>query len=205
MSGLGFKGKWSQRLSLGSFILTWGFWGFWRNGGKGLPVPVGIYLSLGCPDDSYTQEASKFVKSWQVDIDVGSQFNSYQTHHEDGPYLGIRMNDTWNDGSTERHWFMHYNCLHYGGWVSPYIISGAGLDFGMSARPPLRWLFSFSVGKSVMNLPTMIELDPSLPRVLLLRKDQELASQHVDYVDHIYPIIRGRDNLNAVQVIKQLK
>ena len=51
----------------------------------------------------------------------------------------------------------------------------------------------------------MFTCDPSLPRVLCLREDGELASAEVDYVDDIHPTSRGRDSANAIAAAKWLR
>lgn len=66
---------------------------------KWLTMPVASYLLMGSPDEDYSQDADMFIKSWQSDIDVGSQFHNFVAHHQDRPYLGVRMIDTSNDGS----------------------------------------------------------------------------------------------------------
>jgi hypothetical protein len=173
---------------------------------KWLSKPVGSYLLEGSPDEDYTQDASTFIKSWQSDIDVGQQFNNFQAHKDDKPYLGVRMIDTRNDGSLERHWFSRYIVLHFGGRGSPYC-AGVGqlrileLCKGHPQDPKSR----FGWERVHLNLPTMPNWDPSLPRVLLLRSDQEMASQEADYVDDIHPVSRGVDETNAVLDAKQLR
>jgi hypothetical protein len=62
-----------------------------------LTLSVMAYLLAGSPDQDYTQDATEFIKSWQVDIDVGQQFHNYASHHCDRPYAGVRMIDTRNE------------------------------------------------------------------------------------------------------------
>jgi hypothetical protein len=62
----------------------------------------------------------------------------------------------------------------------------------------------FQWERVVLNLPTE-QWDPSLPRVMLIRKDGELAVRLVDYVDDIHPATRGIDNSNAVRTDHFLK
>lgn len=52
----------------------------------------------------------------------------------------------------------------------------------------------FQWERVVLNLPTMMEMGPLLPRAILLQKDEELAVQHVHYVDDLHLVIQGRDN-----------
>jgi hypothetical protein len=57
-----------------------------------------------------------------------------------------------------------------------------------------------------LNLPGSLGYDPSLPRVLLLRKDGELATREADYVDNIHLVVRERDDESkARQACAQLK
>jgi hypothetical protein len=62
-----------------------------------LSVPVGTYLLMGRPDQDYTQDATKFIKSWQSDIDVSKHFLNWQAHEDNRPYLGVRKYETRND------------------------------------------------------------------------------------------------------------
>ena len=154
---------------------------------KWLSVPVDNYLKMGSPDQDYTQEATTFIKSWHVDIDVGQQFNNFAAHHKDRPYLGVRMFDTNNDGSVEREWFMRFSALHFGGRASPYIACmGQQHILELARGQPNNLNSPFHFVKVVLNLPTSITWDPSLPHVMRICKDGELASAQVDYVDDIH-------------------
>ncbi len=44
-----------------------------------------------------------------------------------------------------------------------------------------------------LNLPGSRWYDPSMPRVMLLRKDGELAMREANYVDDIHPVTREKD------------
>ena len=173
---------------------------------KWLSVPVDTYLKMGSPDQDYTQEATTFIKSWQIDIDVGQQFNNFAAHYKDRPYLGVRMIDTNNNGSTEREWFMRFSALHFGGRCSPYIACmGQQRILELARGQPDDLSSPFHFVKVVLNLPTSMTWDPSLPRVMRISKDGELASAQVDYVDDIHPTARGIDDTNATLVAKYLK
>ncbi|KAL7476116.1 hypothetical protein ACHAW6_001994 [Cyclotella cf. meneghiniana] len=140
---------------------------------KWLSKPVGIYLQQGCPDEDYSQDASNFIKSWQANIDVGQQFNNFQAHRDDRPYLGVRMIDTRNDGSFERHFFMRYSVLHFGGRNSPWQACQVQLRILELAKgSPDDPANACQWDHVILNLPTMPSWDPSLPRILLIRKDQ---------------------------------
>jgi hypothetical protein len=122
---------------------------------------------------------------------VGQQFNNFVVHESDRPYLGVQIIDTRNDGSVEHQWFMRWCVLHFGGQSSPYNVGCSQLRMlelckGDPKDPSSR----FSRNRVHLNLPTMPKWDPSLPRVLLLRADGELASQEVDYVDGIHSVTR---------------
>jgi hypothetical protein len=174
---------------------------------KWLSVPVDTYLKLGSPDEDYTQDAAIFFKSWQSDIDVGQQFNNFRANREDRPYLGVRMYRTQNDGSVEEEWFARYAVLHFGGRASPYVAGRMQRRIlELCKGHPRDSLSRFGWDRVHLNLPTMRNWDPSLPRVLLLRADGE-ASQEVDYVDDndIHPVTRGRDEVNAMLDAKQLR
>ncbi len=57
-----------------------------------------------------------------------------------------------------------------------------------------------------LNLPRDVDYDPSMPRVMLLRKDGELATREANYVDDIHLCIRERDGSNeAREACTQLK
>lgn len=116
------------------------------------------------------------------------------------------MIDTRNDGSPERHWFMRFSALHFGGRCSPFI-AGVGqqriLEWAKMA--PQDTVSPFQYSKVILNLPTSYTWDPSLPRVMRIRKDGELASAEVNYVDDIHPVVRGVNSRNAVLTAKFLK
>ena len=163
-----------------------------------LSLPVGTYLLMGCPDQDYTQDAAKFIKSWQSDIDVSKHFMNWQAHEDDRPYLGVRMYETWNDGSFERKWFARYRVLHFGGRASPYLAcQGQSRVLEWAMKSPEDDSSPFQWSRVVLNLPTENPWDPSLPRVMLIWKDGELAARLVDYVDDLHPSTRGYDESNA--------
>jgi hypothetical protein len=171
-----------------------------------LSVPVGTYLLMGCPDQDYTQDATNFIKTWQSDIDVSKHFNNWQAHEEDRPYLGVRMFDTRNNGSLERQWFARFSALHFGGRASPYIAcQGQSRVLEWAMKNPQDSTSPFQWHKVVLNLATENNWDPSLPRVMLIRKDGELAVRLVDYVDYIHPCTRGINVSNAVKTDHFLK
>jgi hypothetical protein len=72
-------------------------------------------------------------------------------------------------------------------------------------KPPWDESSPFRWDKVVRNLPTDNSWDPSMPRVMLLRKDGELATRLVDYVDDIHPSVRGKDVRPAIAAAHFLK
>jgi hypothetical protein len=57
-----------------------------------------------------------------------------------------------------------------------------------------------------LNLPGSEDYDPSMPRVMLLRKDGELATREAHYVDDVHPCVRKREGSNeARRACAQLK
>ncbi len=57
-----------------------------------------------------------------------------------------------------------------------------------------------------LNLPGSQVYDPSMPMVMLVRKDGELATQEANYVDDIHPVTREKDEeAKAHQACAQLK
>lgn len=122
---------------------------------KWISVLVEIYLLQGSPDLDYSQDADNFVKSWQLDIDVGQQFNNYASHPDDQPYCGVQMIDTRNDGSPEHHWFMRFGALHFGGRCSPFIATvGQQRILECAKKPPQDHSSPFQFSKVILNLPT---------------------------------------------------
>jgi hypothetical protein len=203
---MGLQGQWAQCLFMGAVIYTWRFWGFGGDCGEVALCTGRELLKMGSPDQDYSQDAASFIKSWQADIDVGQQFNNFATHNEDRPYCGVRMIDTRNDGSAEVHWFARFCVLHFGGRPSPF-------NAGMGQQRILEWVKKspsdisspFAYAKVIHNLPTSFTWDPSLPRVMRIREDGELASAETNYVDDIHPTARGKDKTNAVILAKFMK
>ena len=174
---------------------------------KWLSVPVATYLDSGSPSEDYTQSASSFVKSKQGDIDVGAMFNNFRTHPSERHALGVRVINTRPVGQYERHEFWRFCALHFGGRPSPYLACQSQrlileLCKGDRRNPKNHWQWE----TVRLNLPGSVDYDPSMPRVMLLRKDGELATREADYVDDIHPCIREKDGSSeARNACAQLK
>eukprot|EP00804_Cyclotella_cryptica_P026666 CCRYP_019100-RA/>CCRYP_019100-RA protein AED:0.46 eAED:0.46 QI:0/0/0/1/0/0/2/0/103 len=69
------------------------------------------------------------------------------------------------------------------------------MEYAMGSPENINSEFQWS--RVVLNLPTMNSWDPSLPRVMRIRDNGELASSQVRYVDDIHPTARGVSNASA--------
>ena len=87
-----------------------------------LSMVVVNYLWFGCPIMDYTQDASRFIKSKQGDIDVGQHFINLQVHHNDRHALVVRYILTNNVPMAEKadEWW-RFNAFPFGNRCSPYI------------------------------------------------------------------------------------
>jgi hypothetical protein len=168
---------------------------------KWLSVPVATYLDLGLPFEDYTQPASSFVKSKQGDIDVGLMFNNFPTHPSERHSLGMQVINTRPEGEYKCHEFWRFCALHFGGCPSPYLACQSEriileLCKGDRRDPKNHWQWD----RVCLNLPGDFGYDPSMPRVMLLQKDGELATCKADYVDDIHPCIREREGTNQARL-----
>ncbi len=171
---------------------------------KWLPISVGEYLSRGSPVIEYTQSEQTFTKTWLGDIDVGAMFHNFQAHLSDRSSLGARVIHTNNNGSVEEEEFERFGVLNFGNKCSPVIaFQGECRILELAQRPPQDETSEFQWDRAVPNLPFSREYDPSLPRVMLLRKDGELATRQKTYVDDCRVAARGRDR--CWLACKQLK
>ena len=160
---------------------------------KWLLIPVGDYLRGGSPPQDYTQDQSLFIKSWQFDHDVGQMFNNFTLHEDERDYHGIRFISTRNDGSPEPQSFMRCTALAFGVKASPYLaIQGEERIMEMCMGDPHALDNPFQYEQCWLNLPTSPDYDPSMPRVLLLKKNGELAAMKVTFVDDLHAADRGK-------------
>jgi hypothetical protein len=168
---------------------------------KWLSIPVAAYLDAGSPSQDYTQSASSFVKSKQGDIDVGAMFNNFPTHLLERYAHGVRVINTHPEGEYERHEFWCFPVLHVGGQPLPYLACQSQwlileLCKGDRHNPSNHWQWE----TVHLNLPGDIDYDPSMPCVMLLRKDGELATREADYVDDFHPCIWEREGSNEARL-----
>lgn len=169
-----------------------------------LGMSVGDYLDMGSPIIDYTQEGISFTPSVQGDVDVGSMFHNYKVHPRDKHTLGVRVYFTRHDGGAETCIISRYEVLPFGSTPSPFIAGQGQLRVIWMAKGnrhnksnPFQW------ERVHLNLPCAIDYDPSLPRVILLRHDNEIASGEAAFVDDIHVVGRGMANAN--QACKRLK
>ena len=165
---------------------------------KWLLVPVEEYLRGGSPPQDYTQDQSLYIKSYQFDHDVGQQFNNFTLHKKERHSHGVRFIHTRNDGSPEPQSFLQCSALSFGCLASPYIATqGQERIMEMVEGEPSDENNPFHYDKCYLNLPSSKEYDPSLPRILLLRRDGEVATRRVTFVDDHRGVGRGRDGSQA--------
>ncbi len=174
---------------------------------KWIAYSVAVYLELGCPTQDYTLPSATFIKSKSGDIDIAEMFTNWMCHPKERPYLGVRMFETRGGGRYEPQTLWRYCRMHFGGLPSPYnCVQGQRrtLEVAKGDRhdPTNHWQWD----RVRLNLPGAKSYDPSLPRVLLLRKDGRLATQEADYVDDIHASSRELDGENeCAKACSQLK
>jgi len=156
---------------------------------KWLSLPVAEYLRLGSPRQDYTQDTDCFVRSVQGDIDIGKHFNNFRVHPEDQDSMGVRYIytntvDRLPEDAQEKEELWKFSSCCFGNSNSPYICcQGQARLMEVAMGDPSSPDNEFQFARCHLNLPTARDYDPSLPRVLLLRKDGELATRGVTFVD----------------------
>eukprot|EP00986_Skeletonema_menzelii_P016382 scaffold14397_cov80-Skeletonema_menzelii.AAC.1 len=175
---------------------------------KWLDRPMASYLDdVDCEVD-YGQDESVYTKSVQFDIDVGEMFYNYTTHWKDRMYLGARLITTRPPGVREEEKFVRFTGLPFGGRCCPFnacqgqtrileLCEGDRHD----KENPFQW------EEVRLNLPTSERYDPSLPRVLRIREDGELATMQSTYVDDIRGAARDSPDQpnNSREAARRLK
>jgi len=176
---------------------------------KWLDIPLGEYLECGSPIMDYTRDPSVFIKTKQGDIDVGQHFNNFRAHGCDQPSLGVRYMHTDNSpGAIERESLMGFVVYPFGNKCVPYICcQGESRILELCKGDPTDISNEFHFASCHLNLPFSVRYDPSMPRVLLLRADGELATSETTFVDDIHVAGRVKDGEfdHARDACKQLK
>ena len=171
---------------------------------KWLSIPVGDYLAQGSPVMDYTQDASVFTKTYQGDVDVGAMFNNFVAHESERHSLGVRFIHTDPKTLKELETFLRFCSLNFGNMTSPVLAcQGQTRILELVMRPPTDPTSAFQWHQVTLNCPFSPHYDPSLPWVLVLRRDNELACRQATYVDDIRATGRGKSLARAG--IKQLK
>jgi hypothetical protein len=178
---------------------------------KWLAVPVADYLDSGSPLQDYTLSTSAFIKSKQGNIDVGAMFNNFRVHllerHTlEVHTLEVQVINTALEGEYEHHKVWHFCALHFGGRPSPYLACQSHriiLQLCKGDRHDINNHWQLDTVR--LNLPGLEDYDPSMPQVMLLQKDGELATREAHYVDNIYPCVCKKKGSNQARRCAQLK
>jgi hypothetical protein len=134
-------------------------------------------------------------------------FNNFRAHPSERHALGVRVINTRPKGEYEHHEFWRFCVLHFGGRCSPYLACQSQRIILEMCKGDRRDATNHWQWETVcLNLPGHIDYNPSMPWVMLLRRDGELGTREANYVDDIHPCIRERDGSNeARQACAQLK
>jgi len=172
---------------------------------KWLSIPVGDYLRGGSPPQDYSLDQNLMRKSYQFDLDVAQQFNNYQMHKKERHSHGVRFISTRNDGSVEPQTFLQCSVLNFGCVCSPYVATqGQERIMELCEGNPSDASNPFQYSECWLNLPGSLTYDPSMPRVILLRTDGEMATKRVTFVDDIHGASRGTDEDPAREASRRL-
>ena len=172
---------------------------------KWLLVPVGEYLRSGSPPQDYSQDESLYLKSWQFDHDIAQQFNNFVLHEKERHSHGIKFISTRNDGGPEEETFLQLCVLNFGCLCNPYVaVQGEERILELAQGDPEDPTNPFHFHECWMNLPTSLDYDPSMPRVLLLKEDGELATRRVTFIDDLHGVSRSRDGSEAGEAARIL-
>ena len=159
---------------------------------KWLSMPVGEYLSLGSPSQDYTGATERIRFSDQGDIDVGEMFHNFMVHVSERHALGVRhvLTDS-RPGAEEDTEFRRFARLHFGSRASPYLAyQGQIILLDICKGDRRNEMNPFHWSRIHCNLPGALDYDTSMPRVMMLRGDEELACREATFVDDIH--VAGR-------------
>ena len=172
---------------------------------KWLSTTVREYLERGSPVEDYTQDAENFIKSYQGDIDVGKHFNNFRIPVKERPLFGVRVIHTNNaQGAKEKEEWYRATCLMFGASPSPVMACQGERRIIEQCKGDRHDPSNAFHWKEVyLNLPCSENRDPSLPSVLLLREDGEMACVEASFVDDIH--VAGRGERMATKACRQLK
>ena len=126
---------------------------------------------------------------------MGQHFNNFRVHPADQHTLGVRYIYTGNaNPDDKREVIMRFNCCPFGQQTSPYICcQGQSRISEVCKGNPGDRTSEFQFASCHLNLPTADNYDPSMPRVMLLQEDDELATTEVTFVDDIHVAGRAKE------------
>jgi hypothetical protein len=140
-------------------------------------MTVGEYLDAGSPEIDYRADPATFIKSFLGDVDVGGMYNNYNADLSEWPSLGVRYIHTDARAVVEREEVLRFTVLNFGCRCAGYLAGqGQSRILEIIMREPDDATSAFRWCKTRLNLPCSEGHDPSLPRVLVLKKDGELAT-----------------------------
>jgi hypothetical protein len=147
---------------------------------KWLLMPVGQYLKEGSPLQDYSQDQDLYIKSYSFDHDVAHQFNNFPLNEKGRHSHGIRFIHTRNDGSVEPQTMLQCSVMMFGCKTFPYLATqGQERIMEMAEGDPLDPSNPFCYSECYLNLQISKNYDCSMPKVMLLCKDGELATRRV--------------------------
>lgn len=160
---------------------------------KRLPGSLRDYLDGKNPE----QEGNTYAgprHTFQSDMDIGEMFLNYPMHYTERCDFGARLTNE-RPGLDDVEFIRRFSRLFFGCKCSPYAAVQActrGLEIikGRHDDPgnPYQW------SEIRLNLPCSKIYDPSLPRVLKVRTDGDMASDSLVYMDDGRSAGAGREN-----------
>jgi hypothetical protein len=146
---------------------------------KWLPCSVSDYFAGNIPD---LPKESDWRIPEQSDMDVGEMFLNYMMHFTERHSFGARI--VTGEGENEIQHVMRFNRLLFGGRPCPYLaVQGHArameLVLGNHEDPanPLHWV------RTITNWPYDLHCDPSMPRIIRVCADGEMAAGSPAFVD----------------------
>ena len=146
---------------------------------KRLPCSIRDYFAGNVP---VAPGPSDWRRPHQSDMDVGEMFLNYMMHWSDRHMFGVRIKT--GKGASQTEVIMRFCRLMFGGNPCPYLaVQGHArcmeLVCGDHTDPtnPLHWT------SVIENYPFTRPYDPSMPRVIRVREDGEMAAGTPSFVD----------------------
>eukprot|EP00956_Cyclotella_meneghiniana_P036907 scaffold132204_cov35-Cyclotella_meneghiniana.AAC.1 len=146
---------------------------------KRLPCSVSDYFSGRIPTDP---SPSDWRVPHQSDMDVGEMFLNYMLHYSERHFFGARI--VTGEGETEVCRTMRFQRLLFGGRPCPFLaVQGHARAIELipgdiaDTKNALGWT------RVITNWPFDFGYDPSMPRVIRVRHDGEMAPGYPAFVD----------------------